>query len=315
MIETKCDRMKSFKNIFQNRTGSIFILLFFTTVQVFGTEFDSARAWEYLQKQCSFGPRPPGSKAHRKCLDYLEMELKKYSSSVQRQSFLGVNPVSGETYTMHNLIAGFWPERSRRVMLCAHWDTRPWADRDPDPANRDQPILGANDGASGVAILLEIARCLAEEDPGIGVDVVLFDGEDMGREGHLDEYCLGSHWYARHLRFPLPEAVVLLDMVGDADLRIAQELYSRMTSPELLSEIFAVAEQLGESAFDPRPGHAVYDDHVALLNEGIQAVNLIDFDFDYWHTVKDVPEYCSPESLGTVGRVVLTWLYQRGGRP
>lgn len=277
-------------------------------------DFDAERAWKYLLAQCAFGPRPPGSEAHLRCLEYLEDELKKLAPSVQRQPFMGVDPVSGKSHSFVNLIAGYWPERSRRVLLCAHWDTRPWADRDPDPANRDSPILGANDGASGVAILLEIARHLARKDPGIGVDIVLFDGEDMGRAGHYDEYCLGSTWYAQNLKYPLPEAAVLLDMVGDADLCIPQELYSRMSAPQLLSEIFLIAEELGENTFDPRSGYAVYDDHVPLLQEGIQAVNLIDFDFDFWHTLRDVPENCSAQSLKSVGRVVLAWIYRRGGR-
>lgn len=287
----------------------IFLFLFVPLCR--SVEFNQENAWNYLQKQCAFGPRPPGSDAHHECLEYLEGELKRFIPSVQRQAFLGVNPVSEVTYTLHNVIAQFHPERTPRTVLCAHWDTRPWADRDPDPANREKPILGANDGASGVAVLLEIARCISSEDPGIGVDIVLFDGEDMGREGYLDEYCLGSRYYSQNLKYPLPEAAVLLDMIGDANLHIMQELYSRMTSRSLLDEIFSIAEKIGESAFDKRPGTAVYDDHIALINEGIPAVNLIDFNFDHWHTLKDTPEVCSPESLSAVGRVLLAWLYQR----
>lgn len=293
---------------------SLLFLVITRCTQAQTPAFDAQRAWEHLLAQCSFGPRAPGSEGHSKCLGYLESELEKVTFAVRQQHFLGTNAVSGETHGLVNLIAQIWPERSRRLLLCAHWDTRPWADQDPNPENRDKPILGANDGASGVAILLEIARCLSLQDPGIGIDVVFFDGEDMGRSGNLDEYCLGSNWYAQHLTYPLPEAAVLLDMVGDADLHIPEELYSSTSSPEVLSEIYQTAQNLGESAFDAHPGTAVYDDHIALLQRGIEAVDLIDFDYDYWHTLGDVPEHCSISSLAGVGRVLLAWIYQRGGR-
>jgi hypothetical protein len=291
-------------------------VLIFSTALYAGAqvpEFDEQRAWEHLIKQCAFGPRNPGSKAHKNCYDYLTEELGKYASSVQGQPFIAIDPYTKETYGLSNILATFWPDRSRRLFLCAHWDSRPWADQDPDPDKRKDPIVGANDGASGVAILLEIARCVAAKDPGIGIDIVLFDGEDMGREGRLDEYCLGSERYARNMSYPLPEAAVLLDMVGDADLYIPQELYSRMAASDLLNEIFTVAGELGENVFDSRSGQAVYDDHIHLLKAGVEAVNLIDFDYEYWHTVQDIPENCSPESLGSVGRVVLTWIYRRAG--
>jgi hypothetical protein len=287
----------------------VFIILTSSDIQAQVPIFDQTNAWNWLAAQCEIGPRPPGSKAHQVCLEYLEKELEKFGQSVERQSFLGRNPVSGKSYNLTNLIVPFWQDRQRRVLLCAHWDTRPWADQDPDPDNHNTPIIGANDGASGVAVLLEICRILALRDPGIGVDVVFFDGEDMGRAGILDEYCLGSRWYALNLRHPYPEAVVLLDMVGDADLHLPQELYSRLTAPDLVSEIYDIAAEIGESAFDRSAGHPVYDDHVAFLNEGIAAVNLIDFDYPYWHTIQDTPDRCSEESLGAVGRVILAWLY------
>lgn len=277
-------------------------------------EFDEGLAWEHLLTQCRFGPRMPGSEAHRECFNYLEDELKKWTSTVHAQPFMAVDPIAKTTFSLKNIVAEFWGDRTRRVLLCAHWDSRPWADQDPDPNRRDEPVPGANDGASGVAVLLEVARCLTHEDPGIGVDIVLFDGEDMGREGHLDEYCLGSQWYAQNISYPLPEAAILLDMVGDADLYIPQEIYSKMAAPGLSDEIYALAAELGENVFDARTGQAVYDDHVHLLQSGIEAVNLIDFDYAYWHTVEDIPENCSPESLGSVGRVVLAWIYLRAGR-
>jgi len=285
----------------------------FATVQPVGSaSFKAELAWEQLVAQCDFGPRPPGSDAHQKCFDYLERELLKVCQQVERQEFLGLNPKSRQSYRLTNLIAKFYPDRQRRILLGAHWDTRPWADQDPDPNNHMTPIIGANDGASGVAILLEIGHVISLTDPGIGVDIVLFDGEDMGRSGNLQEYCLGSRWYAENISYPLPEAMVLLDMVGDADLRIPEEVYSKLSSSDLLNEIFAVAELLDEAAFDPVPGTPIYDDHVPFIELGIPAVDLIDFDYPYWHTINDTPENCSMESLDTVGQVLLEWIYKRG---
>lgn len=276
-------------------------------------EFDAARAWNDLLAQCAFGPRNPGSPAHQKCLLWMESELKKSAASVERQPFRGREGASGRTLPLTNLIAHFPGSKPgpNRVLLCAHWDTRPWADQDPDPANHDKPILGADDGASGVAVLLEIARCLARQKPGVGVDIALFDGEDLGREGHLDEYLQGSREYARTLKLPLPSAVILLDMVGDQDLHISQEQYSLHYCPGLVQQVFAVARRLDQVAFDPQPGDYVYDDHMPLIEAGIQSMDLIDFLYPYWHTLQDTPEHCSAQSLGIVGKVVLAWVYDQ----
>jgi len=274
--------------------------------------FDKQRAWDHLQNQCALGPRNPGGVGHGRCFEYLLGELKQCGATVSQQDFWGQNPVSGEAVKMSNIIGRLYPGRTRYVLLCAHWDTRPWADQDADPANRDKPIMGANDGASGVAVLLEIARCLAAQDPGIGVEIAFFDGEDMGRQSYLGEYLLGSREYARLLQVPYPEAAVLLDLVGDADLRIPWEEHSRHSVPKLLDEVFAVAKRLGETSFVNYAGPAVYDDHIPLLGAGIPAIDLVDFDYPYWHTLQDTPENCSAESLGIVGRVVLAWVYQRG---
>ncbi|RJP73772.1 MAG: M28 family peptidase [Candidatus Zixiibacteriota bacterium] len=274
-------------------------------------DFDAARAWDQLLAQCAFGPRNPGSDGHQECLHYLEAELKKYAPVVERQTFSAVQPVTKEPLRLTNLIARFPGPGTRRVLLCAHWDTRPWADQDPNPENRDEPILGANDGASGVAVLLEIARCLAAEPPPVGVDIVLFDGEDMGREGHLEEYLLGSREYAASLSPPLPEAAILLDIVGGKGMRIPRELYSLQKARRLQEEIYAIARRLNQYVFVNEQGSAVYDDHIPLLEAGIPAVDLIDFSYPYWHTLQDVPANCSPKALEAVGKVVLAWVRGR----
>jgi glutaminyl-peptide cyclotransferase len=287
----------------------IFILMGVSSARA--AEFDSAKAWDNLLAQCAFGPRNPSSVGHQKCLLWMESELKKYTTTVDRQVFSGTVGRSGQSLTLTNLVAHVSGKKPGRVLLCAHWDTRPWADQDFDPANRTKPILGANDGASGVAVLLEIARCLSVQKPAMGVDIALFDGEDLGREGHLDEYLQGSREYARNLKLPLPSAAILLDMVGDRDLSIPQEAYSLQYSAQVIKEIFDLALKLKEPAFDHHPGDPVYDDHIPLLEAGMQGVDLIDFNYPYWHTMQDTPENCSAQSLGSVGKVVLAWVYQQ----
>ena len=181
--------------------------------------FDANSAYEYLRKQCDFGPRNPGSTGHEQCLEFLVGEFKRFADTVVKQPFPFTNHKDQTRLTLHNVIASFGSQGDR-ILLCAHWDTRPWADRDPDRKNRKKPILGANDGASGVAILLEIARILAEHPSPVGVDIVLFDGEDSGLEGQDDTWCQGSRYFAQNKQSKyLPRYGILLDFVGDKDLR------------------------------------------------------------------------------------------------
>jgi len=277
-----------------------------------GSDFDGSRAFALLEKQCSFGPRYPGSPGHRACLDFLTSELRRYTSAVTHQSFdhrFGLDSMQVAKAT--NLVARLWPERRRRVLLCAHWDTRPWADEDPDPRNRRKPILGANDGASGVAVLLELARVLQESPPKVGIDIVLFDAEDQGRPGDEDTYAVGSRHFARSLsREERPEAAILLDMVGDRDLNLYVEGYSHRFARSLVEMVWSTAHRLGFAEFIPRVEYYVTDDHVPLLSVGIPAIDVIDFDYPYWHTLEDTPDKCSPASLEKVGRVLLQVIRQ-----
>ena len=277
--------------------------------------FDEQSAWQYLVKQVAFGPRNPGSPGHRQCLQFLKTELHKFADQVIEQPFMHYDAFRGKTLVMTNLIARFRPEVEPRILLCAHWDTRPFADRDPNPANRQTPIPGANDGASGVAVLLEVARILNQHPPPLGVDIVFFDGEDYGREGHLDEYFLGSRYFVRNNDRYFPAFAILLDMVGDANLQLPREGFSVMYAPEVVDRVWQIAQEMGYSQFEDRIGLQVNDDHVILNEGGIPTINIIDFQYPdashrYWHTLQDVPENCSPESLKVVGDVLLKLIYE-----
>ena len=272
--------------------------------------FDGAKAFALLQKQCDFGPRVPGSAAHRNCRDYLITALRGYAAQVTTQEFIHTFGRPPQSAKATNIIANFQPEKGERILLCAHWDSRPWADQDPDPANHSKPILGANDGASGVAVLLEIARLIHQKPPRCGVDIVLFDAEDQGLEGAESSYARGSQHFARTVVPTFrPRFGILLDLVGDANLNIYPEHYSLSYARPVVEKVWNAAAALGVTEFIPQPGYAVYDDHVPLLQRGIPCIDIIDFDYPSWHTLADTPDKCSSASLEKVGRVVLQVLY------
>lgn len=278
-------------------------------------EFNGSRAFDMLLKQTSLGPRNPGSEGHRACLDFLIASLKSSADSVRVQEFTHKG-YGGETLHLTNVVASFKPAASSRVLFCAHWDTRPRAERDENAQKRSLPILGANDGASGVAVLLEIASLLHNTPPPIGVDIVLFDGEDYGEEGDTDQYLLGSRHFAR-TKSPdyLPRFGILLDMIGDANLDIPKELHSVRYAPDVIGIVWNTARELGITQFSDQPGDEILDDHVPLNEAGIKTIDLIDFAYPdashrYWHTHNDVPAHCSSESLGAVGTVLTHVIYR-----
>jgi glutaminyl-peptide cyclotransferase len=273
--------------------------------------FDGQRAHDLVRKQCAFGPRNPGSAGHAKCLVFLESELRAAGAAVQRQPFTYTLP-GGKPLAMTNLIARWQPENPNRILLCAHWDTRPWADLDPDSTRRDEPILGANDGASGVAVLLELARHLEAHPPLRGVDIVLFDGEDLGTEAHREGFFRGAREYGRSVmgRRP-PERAILLDMVGDADLLFPMEGNSARAVPGTVAWFWKAAKEVAPAYFADQIGPFVEDDHLPLIAAGIPCMNLIDFDYPYWHTHADTPDKVSPGSLQVVGDVLVHILYTR----
>ncbi len=277
-------------------------------------DFDGQRAFIDLQTQCDFGSRVPGSEASINCLLFLEKELQQSAEKVVRQTFQYHDQLKNKYIIMTNLLAAFNVKSNQRIFLAAHWDSRPEADRDPVLENRDKPISGANDGASGVAVLLELARCFQASRPEIGVDIILFDGEDYGREGYLDEYFLGSRYFASVMHSYRPRYGILLDMIGDAQLSIPIEGFSQEYLPHIVEKIWNTAASLGIYQFENELGDYVNDDHRMLIDKGIPCVDLIDFNYPdasqrYWHTSADTPDKCSSESLQAVGTVLLHVIY------
>lgn len=261
----------------------------------FGETFDGQRAYADVEKQVAFGARTPGSEAHRQTVNWIRAQLADagWMSEVQETAWDG-QPV-------RNIIASR-DGQPPKVILGAHYDSRLFADNDPDPANHTLPVPGANDGASGVAVLLEIARVLPADS--IPVTLVFFDAEDNGRIPGWD-WILGSRAYAASLTH-LPQAVVIVDMIGDADLRIFQEANS---DPTLSAEIWQTAARLGYAdVFIPEVRYTILDDHIPFIERGIPAVDIIDINYPYWHTLQDTPDKVSARSLQIVGDTVLAWL-------
>jgi len=247
-------------------------------------------------------------------MSYLLSELRKHADAVTPQEFQGTD--GSKRYQLTNIIASFNLPATDRVLLCAHWDSRPWADQDPLPANRKKPVPGANDGASGVAVLLELARLFHGQKPPVGVDIVLFDGEDLGHGGDFSGYAQGSKYFAEHKGQSFnPRFGILLDMVGKKDISIPREQNSTSYAPSVVDYVWSLAARLASSGrIDPRsftdaPGPSVYDDHVPLNQAGIPAIDLIDFDYPSWHTVNDTPDKCSPQSLASVGNLLAAVVY------
>jgi hypothetical protein len=282
---------------------------------------DGKRAFGYLKAICELGPRLAGTEANTKQREMVAQHFKANGGKIKEQPFEAPHPLTGERVRMVNLIGSWFPERTQRVVIGAHYDTRPHPDEESDPARLAEPFLGANDGASGVALLMEIANHLKESKTPWGVDLVIFDGEELVYGKHPNtqgEYFLGSKAFARNYVEEIEArgsrnryvAGIVLDMVGGAELQINQEPNSLNLAPNLVHDVWNVARQLGARSFKSQVGREVLDDHLPLNNAGIPAIDIIDFDYPYWHKADDLPKNCSAESLAEVGRVMTAWLAQ-----
>jgi len=269
--------------------------------------FEGKRAYAWLERQCEFGPRVPGTQAHDSCFAYLTAQLRLYAPVVETDTFYYDSPELHHQVKLMNVVAHFRPKLTQRVLFGAHWDSRPWADQDPVPAKRHMPVLGANDGASGVAVLLEMARLMAgRSQPGIGVDLVFFDGEDLGTQDNPSGFFRGSNRYVEQISNQKPPLfVVVLDMVGKKDLALHWEGNSRKMASNIVDLVWGEAKAQSVLSFRSDVRYTIYDDHIPFLTAGIPAVDLIDFDYPPWHTTHDTPDKCDPESLEGVGKVLM----------
>ena len=280
-------------------------------------QFDSQSAFKRLIEQCDFGPRNPGSEGHENTKNYIINITKAFADSVIVQNFSFESALEKKSYQGFNIVARFNPSSKTQILIGAHWDTRPYADRDLKSENFYKPILGANDGASGVAILLELAKLLNENKPAIGVNLVFFDAEDSGVSEENESYCKGSIFFAKNLPIPNIKEAIILDMVGDKQLSLPIERNSLNFNPILVRQLWNRAKELNLKAFKGVVGLAIYDDHVPLFQyANIPSIDIIDFRYpnsfkNYWHTIDDTPENCSPESLGQVGTLMVDYIFNR----
>lgn len=284
--------------------------------------FSSERAFQYIEDQVNFGPRVPNSEAHREAIQYFNDHFRETagSSAVYVQSFQQV--VYGDTLNLYNLIAAFGTEHQDRILLAAHWDSRPRAEEDPnDP---DSPILGADDGGSGVGVLMEFANIFAEHPLPIGVDIILFDGEDYGEVSDIDHYFLGSRYWGNNPPVPgyNPRFGILLDMVGGENALFPKEGFSMQFAPSLVDEIWSIAAEFGHGdLFVDQRGGRIADDHIIVEElTGIPMINIIHHRVDalgnvqfppYWHTHNDNMDIIDKDVLQAVGDVVLELIYNR----
>lgn len=275
--------------------------------------FDGNRAFGYLEKQVSFGPRVPGSAASAQCRDYFYDFFSERCDAVDSQAFDYFDYYSESTVRMVNVLACFegLDRKGPAILFLAHYDSRPRAEHAFDTTLAEQPIDGANDGASGVAVLMELANLYKESRPPVNIDLLLVDGEDWGKPGDNDAYLLGSREFARQNVHGKYRFAIVVDLIGDKNQEIYREIYSEKFRKELNDMVWSTAAELQINTFIDSVRYGVIDDHLSLNTGGIPAIVLIDFDYEFWHTEFDTPDKCSPESLTNVGRILAEISYRK----
>jgi len=273
-------------------------------------EFSADRVVTHVERQVAYGPRVPGTAARDSAAVYLTRELERAGASVSAQTFSIDDPYSERPLRLINVTASFSVGREPRILLAAHYDTRPWADEDPDSTKWLQPVPGAVDGACGAGILLEIARAVGARDPGdVGVDVVFFDGEDYGRSGDYTYYLIGSQYFAGASAGYRPAAVILIDMVGGVGTKVRREALSDQKARPVMDWVFARAGSLGLTYFESTPGAPMYDDHVPLQQVGMPAINLFGYGYKAWHTLADDLSQLDRDAIQQVGTLLTSLIY------
>ncbi len=285
------------------------------------TPFNADSAYAYVARQVQFGPRVPGSEASEQCAAWIEGKLTQFGAADVQKQRTRVTAWDGTPLNICNISARINPDAKRRILLMSHWDSRPWADQDPNPEMRKQPIPGANDGASGVGVILELARIYPQLDTDMGFDVLFLDAEDYGAHDEAevansqDTWCLGSQYWVKHPTLPLQsiEYAVLLDMVGDKDAVFAREYHSQTAADPINDLVWRAARRAGHGKrFADKAGAAVVDDHVPFLMAGIPAIDIVDATNPAsggfprtWHTQADNIDNIDPGTLRAVGETLV----------
>jgi hypothetical protein len=286
------------------------------------TPFDGERAIKYLKQICDLGPRVSGSDGMKRQQEVLIKHFEGFGGKVVRQEFKAQQKSQKDPVPMTNLVVSWFPERKARVILCCHYDTRPFADQEGDRKSWSKPFVSANDGTSGVAFLMELAHHMKDFPTAVGVDFVIFDGEEYvfrGPEGD-DDYFLGSSHFAKEYQASEKTrgykytAAILLDLFAHDGAKLRVEGFSWGYSRELVMEVWKAAADVKAKSFVEERGYkrapdgAVQDDHLPLIQVGIPAIDVIDFDYDHWHKLTDTPDKCSPKQMAEVAKVLTVWL-------
>lgn len=286
--------------------------------KVANASFSADSAYQYIERQVAFGPRVPNTSAHRKAGDWLSAELRRHGAIVTEQPAT-LRAYDGTMLNARNIFGQYNPAADDRILLLAHWDCRPRADKDPDPQARQLPVDGANDGASGVGVLLEIARQLSLNPSSKGIDILFVDAEDWGTDEVEESWALGTRYFVQNppVKGYAPEEAILLDMVGGENARFCREYFSQKNAPALIDKIWRTAADCGYAdIFLNRMGGAITDDHIQLIESGIPAIDIIEYDPSSpsggfnprWHTSADNMEGISRETLNAVGSTIMTYL-------
>ena len=293
-----------------------YLLFIMTSSILFQNNLYSDKAFDLVVKQCSFGPRYPGSSGHNECKDFIINKL----SNTGPESIVDIiiddhkikDPLTSDSVMIYNIFGRINPEKEERILLIAHWDTRRYADKDPNPLNHKKPVLGANDGASGVAVLLSLLDNFNKDKlSNIGIDFLFADAEDMGLYGNPKTWAIGSKLFSRSHPTTLPQFGICIDMVADKDLNIQKERYSYNMAPQLIDYIWDIAIKKGYKSFKEEITPAgIIDDHLSFsMMTQKPSINIIDLDYSYWHTIQDIPENISKNSLGIVIDVLTEFIY------
>lgn len=278
--------------------------------------FDGDSAYAYVKRQVDFGPRVPNTEAHRKAADWMAAELKRHGVAVTEQP-MKLTAFDGTILNARNIFGQINPEAADRTLLVAHYDCRPWADQDPDPEKRKQPVDGANDGASGVGVILEAARQLSLNNPGKGIDFLFVDAEDWGTDDNDESWAMGTRHFVQNpvIAGYLPTRAIILDMVGGKTASFPVEYFSYQNAPEMVSAFWQAAASVGHADLFPRTmGGAVTDDHVEFIKAGVPSIDIIEYHpgqgfTPHWHTSTDNMENISKDTLRDVGESLMKYLY------